>query len=80
MLECDQKFLHPFTKTSNTWVFKKLNDYLISVNLIKFQKMQCVVCHNVQQEQDGNNSTCTWKGLFVYDKEHGTIAMNWHVF
>lgn len=80
MLECDQKFLHPFTKTSNTWVFKKLNDYLISVNLIKFQKMQCVVCHNLQQEKDGNNSTCTWKGLFVYDKEHGTIAMNWHAF
>jgi len=42
--------------------------------------MQCVVCHNVQQEEDGNNSTCAWKGLLVYDKEHGTIAMNWHVF
>ncbi len=49
------------------WVFKNLNDYFIFVNLIKTKKMQCVVCHN-EQEEDGNNSTCTWKGLPVYDK------------
>ncbi len=42
--------------------------------------LQCVVCLNVQQEEDGNNSRCTWKGSLAYDKEHGTIAMNWHVF
>lgn len=56
-----------------------MNDYFISVSLIKSQKMQCVVYHNVQKEEDGNNSTHTWKGLFVYDKEHDTIAMNQHV-
>jgi hypothetical protein len=68
--------LHPFNKITNTWVLKKLNDYFISVSLINYQKMQCVVYHNVQKEEDGNNSTRTWKGLFVYDKEHDTIAMN----
>ncbi len=61
------KVFASFNKTTNMWVLKKLNDYLIFVNLIKTKKMQCVVCHN-EQEEDGNNSTCTWKGLPVYDK------------
>jgi hypothetical protein len=42
--------------------------------------MQCIVCHDVQQEEVGHNSTCHWKCLLVYNKDHGKIAMNQHVF
>lgn len=81
MLECNKKFWHPFDRTTSTRTFFELNNSFVSVDSIKFQNMKCVVCHNVQHEKDGNNSTCIWKGLLllVYNKEHGTIVMSCHV-
>jgi hypothetical protein len=41
--------------------------------------MKCVVYHNIQQEVVGKNSTQNWKGLVMYNKDHGTTAMSQHV-
>ncbi len=42
----------------------------------KPQKMKCVVYHNIQQEVVGKSSTQNWKGLVMYNKDHGTTAMS----
>ncbi len=41
--------------------------------------MQCVVCHNIQQEVLGESSTQNHKGLVMYIKDHGITTMNQHV-
>jgi hypothetical protein len=41
--------------------------------------MQCVVCHNIQQEVVGESSTQNKKGLVMYIKDRGIITMSRHV-
>jgi hypothetical protein len=56
-----------------------LNYSSIPIDLAKSQKMQYIVCHNVQEEEDGHNFMHNQKGLLVYNKNRGTIIMSWHV-
>ncbi len=49
------------------------------MNVSKFQKMRCILCHNVQQEKLGQKNTQGWKGMVMYNKVHGTIDMSHHV-
>jgi hypothetical protein len=37
------------------------------------------MCHNMQQQENNQNSTQNWKGLVKHNKDHGIIAMNDHV-
>ncbi len=46
------------------------------MDIRKSQKMKCILCHNVQQEEVDQNSTQSQKGLVMYNKDHGIIAMN----
>jgi hypothetical protein len=41
--------------------------------------MKCIMCHNMQQQENNQNSTQSWKGLIKYNKDHGIIAMSDHV-
>ncbi len=48
-------------------------------DITKSQYMRCVVCYGVQQEVEQNN-THHYKGLVIYNKEHGITTMIRHVF
>jgi len=61
------------------WGFFKFNDFNVVVDVGKFQLMRCILCHNVQQEKVDQSSTQSWKGLVMYNRDHGTIAMSCHV-
>jgi hypothetical protein len=50
------------------------------IDVSKSQRMQCVVSHNVQQEDFVQNNIQCHKGLITYNKMHGTTTMNKHVF
>ncbi len=58
------------------WAFFKFNDLTIIVDACKFQRTRCILCHNVKQEEVHQTLTQSKKGLVMYNKDHGTIAMN----
>jgi nitrate/TMAO reductase-like tetraheme cytochrome c subunit len=60
------------------WVFLKFNDFIV-VDIHKSQRMKCILCHNVQQEEVDQSSTQSQKGFIMYNKDHGITAMNPHV-
>jgi hypothetical protein len=64
------------------WVFFKLDDSSIVTNFSISQQMWCIVCHFVHQENNGKKSKSKsiqdWKGLIMYNKDHGIVAMNNH--
>ncbi len=57
----------------------KINKYVTILDYCKFQKMRCILCHNVQQEKVGQSSTQSEKNLVMYNKDHDTTTMNCHV-
>jgi hypothetical protein len=69
----------PWQRSTSTWGFFKLNDFNVVVNVGKSQIMRCILCHNVQEEELDQSSTQSWKGLVMYNNDHGTTAMSCHV-
>ncbi len=50
------------------WGYFKLNDFNVVMDVGKSQRMRCILCHNVQQEEVDQSSTQSWKGLVMYNK------------
>jgi len=46
---------------------------------VGFQRMKLILCHNVQQEKVDQNYTQSWKGLVIYNEDHGTTTMSCYV-
>jgi len=69
----------PWQRSTSTWGFFKLNDFNVVVDVGKSQRMRCILCHKVQQEKVDQSFTQSWKGLVMYNKDHNTFAMSYHV-
>jgi hypothetical protein len=50
-LEFNQRFWKTWQILASTWGFFKFNDFNVVVDVAKSQKMICILCHNVQQEE-----------------------------
>jgi hypothetical protein len=51
------KYWLTWQKSTNTWAFKKMNDHNVDVDSSQSQKMKCIMCHNMQQQENNQNST-----------------------
>ncbi len=57
-----------------------MNDHSVDVDSSQSQIMICIMCHNMQQEENNQNFTQSQKGLGKYNRDHGTTTMSCHVF
>jgi hypothetical protein len=56
-----------------------MNDHCVDIDSSQSQRMKCIMCYNIQQKENNQNSTQSWKGLVKYNKDHGTTTMSHHV-
>jgi uncharacterized membrane protein YdbT with pleckstrin-like domain len=62
-IKIQPKYWFTWQRSASTWAFFKMNDHNLDVDSFQFQIMKCIMCHNMQQQENNQNFIQSQKGL-----------------